>query len=117
MLDFTSYSTVYFACGVTDCRKSFNGLAAIIKLKFRLDPYSRAMFVFCNRNHNILKILQWDGSGFWLFMKRLDKGSFHWPATADEIKQVSTKELRWLCEGLEIEQKSAFKERHPKLFI
>ncbi|MHB8125227.1 MAG: IS66 family insertion sequence element accessory protein TnpB [Desulfitobacteriaceae bacterium] len=76
MLDFTLGSQVYLACGVTDLRRSINGLAIIVKLQFNLDPYSRAMFVFCNRSQSLIKILQWDGSGFWLFMKRLDKGSF-----------------------------------------
>lgn len=117
MLDFTLGSQVYLACGVTDLRRSINGLAMIVKLQFKLDPYSRAMFVFCNRSQSLIKILQWDGSGFWLFMKRLDKGSFRWPMKAMELKQVSIKELRWLIEGLSIEQKSAFKERHPSIVI
>ena len=46
MLDLAGGTTVYLACGVTDLRKSYNGLAAIIKLKFHLDPYSRCMFAF-----------------------------------------------------------------------
>jgi transposase len=117
MLDFAVGAQVYLACGVTDLRKSFNGLAIIVKLQFKLDPYSKCMFVFCNRNHTLVKILQWDGSGFWLYMKRLDKGNFRWPMNASEVRQVSTKELRWLLEGLSIEQKSAFKERHPSIVI
>lgn len=107
MLDFAVGTQVYLACGVTDLRKSFSSLAVIVKLQFKLDPYSKCMFVFCNRNHNLVKILQWDGSGFWLFMKRLDKGNFRWPMIASEVKQISTKEHRWLLECLSIEQKSA----------
>lgn len=117
MLDFAPGTQVYIACGVTDLRKSFTGLATIVKLQFKLDPYSKCMFVFCNRSHNLIKILQWDGSGLWLFMKRLDKGNFRWPMNASEVKQVSPRELRWLCEGLSIEQKSAFKDRHPSIVI
>ena len=79
MLDFSGSTTVYLACGVTDLRKSYTGLAAIIKLKFHLDPYSRCMFAFCNRRRTLIKILQWDGSGFWILMKRLDRDAFHWP--------------------------------------
>lgn len=48
MLDLAGGTTVYLACGATDLRKSYHGLAAIIKLKFKLDPYSRCMFAFCN---------------------------------------------------------------------
>ena len=58
MLDFSGSTTVYLACGVTDLRKSYTGLAAIVKLKFHLDPYSRCMFAFCNRRRTLIKILQ-----------------------------------------------------------
>lgn len=76
MLELSQESQVYLACGVTDLRKSFNGLVAIIKLQYHLDPYSKSMFVFCNRNRSLIKILQWDGSGLWLHTKRLSKDSF-----------------------------------------
>ena len=95
MLDLAGGTTVYLSCGVTDLRKSYNGLAAIIKLKFHLDPYSRCMFAFCNRRRTSIKILQWDGSGFWSLMKRLDRNAFHWPDTPDELRQVTLKE--WWC--------------------
>ena len=102
MLDFSGSTTVYLACGVTVLRKSYTGLAAIIKLKFHLDPYSRCMFAFCNRRRTLIKILQWDGSGFWILMKRLDRNSFHWPDTPDELRKVTLKEIHWLCDGLSL---------------
>lgn len=83
MIDFAESTTVYLAYGVTNLRKSYTGLAAIIQLKFHLDPYFRCMFSFCNRRRTLIKILQWDGSGFWFLMKRLDRDSFHWPDTPD----------------------------------
>ena len=58
---------VYLACGKTDMRKSINGLSAIVEGSFKLDPFSGALFVFCNRNRDRLKILEWDGDGFWLY--------------------------------------------------
>ena len=88
MLDLAGGTTVYLACGATDLRKSCQGLAAIIKLKFHLDPYSRCMFAFCNRRCTSIKILQWDGSGFWILMKRLDRNSFHLLDTPDELKKL-----------------------------
>ena len=91
MLDFSGSTAVYLACGVTDLRKSYTGLAAIIKLKFHLDPYSRCMFAFCNRRRTLIKILQWDGSGFWILMKRLERDAFHWPDTPDELRKVTLK--------------------------
>lgn len=117
MLDLTGTTTVSLACGVTDLRKSYQGLAAIIKLKFHLDPYSRCMFAFCNRRRTSNKILQWDGSGFWILMKRLDRDSFHGPDTPDELKKVTLKEIHWLCDGLSLEPKGAFRERHPKIVL
>ena len=113
MLDFSGSTTVYLACGYTDLRKSYTGLAAIIKLKFHLDPYSRCMFAFCNRRRTLIKILQWDGSGFWILMKRLDRDSFHWPDTPDELQKVTLKEIHWLCDGLSLNPSGAFEERHP----
>ena len=69
---------VYLACGHTDMRKSINGLCAIVQGSFGLDPFSTAIFVFCNRARDRLKILEWDSDGFWLYFKRLEKGHFRW---------------------------------------
>ena len=83
MLNFSD-KRIYLACGSTDMRKSINGLAAIVEGGFKLDPFGAALFVFCNRDHNRLKILEWDGDGFWLYFKRLEKGHFKWPKVGDE---------------------------------
>ena len=89
MLDLAGGTTVYLAWGATDVRKSDQGLAAVVKLKFHLDPYSCCMFALCNRRRTSIKIFQWDGSGFWILMKRLNRNSFHWPDTPDELKKVT----------------------------
>lgn len=115
MLDLAGGTTVYLACGATDLRKSYHGLAAIIKLKFKLDPYSRCMFAFCNRRRTSIKILQWDGSGFWILMKRLDKDSFHWPDTSDELQKVTLKEMHWLCDGLSLTRRELLKKDIQRL--
>lgn len=110
--DPTSGQPVYLASGVTDMRKSIDGLAVLVKEVFDLDPFSPCLFVFCNRQRDKLKILQWDHSGFWLHYKRLERGRFRWPdaAHAGPIC-VSDRELRWLLDGLSITQRQA----HPKV--
>jgi len=53
---------VYLACGHTDMRKQINGLASIVEGSFHLDPFDGALFVFCNRSRDRVKILEWDGA-------------------------------------------------------
>lgn len=97
---------VFLACGKTDMRKQINGLAAIIEGHFNLDPFDGALFVFCNGNRDRLKILEFDGDGFWLHFKRLEKGRFKWPALGEEATMSLTgDELSYLLGGTRVELK------------
>jgi transposase len=97
---------VYLACGHTDMRKSINGLAAIVEGSFKLDPFKGALFVFCNKNRDRLKILEWDSDGFWLYFKRLEKGHFRWPQAGSEATMILTgEELQILLGGAKVELK------------
>jgi transposase len=101
---------VYLAMGSTDLRKSIDGLSILVQESFNLDPFSRSLFVFCNKKRDKIKILEWDLNGFWLHYKRLEKGAFKWPVNSDsKTLLVSDREFRWLLDGLSIHQKSA----HP----
>jgi len=105
MLNVTA-KKVYLACGKTDMRKSINGLAAIVEGSFNLNPFDDALFVFCNRNRDRLKILEWDGDGFWLYFKRLEKGHFRWPALGNCATMTLTgEELNILLGGARVELK------------
>ena len=101
--------TVHLACGATDLRKSIDGLAAVVSQVFELDPFSPSLFVFCNKDRDKLKILYWEHNGFWLFYRRLERGRFRWPpASAGQAPlAVSHRQLRWLLDGLSIEQRQA----------
>ncbi len=89
MLMIPSNVKIYLAAGRTDMRKSFDGLAAATKDIIGLDPLSGHLFCFTNRARNRLKILYWESSGFWLFSKRLERGTFAWPAmSADGDRRV-----------------------------
>ena len=97
---------VFLAVGRTDMRKSINGLAAIVESSFRLDPFDGALFVFCNRSKDRIKILVWDTDGYWLFIKRLEKGRFRWPGPGDEMTMaLSGEELGILLGGARVELK------------
>ena len=97
---------VYLACGATDMRKSINGLMARVQENFSLDPFDGALFVFCNRKRELLKILVWDADGFWLLHKRLEKGHFRWPAEGSEATMMfSSEELSILLGGARVELK------------
>ena len=97
---------VYLCCGHTDMRKQINGLAAIVESSIRLDPYSGALFVFCNRTRDRVKILEFDGDGYWLYFKRLEKGRFRWPAPGEDATMtLSGEELSILLGGTKVELK------------
>ena len=97
---------VYLACGAHDMRKSINGLSMIVEGGFKFDPYDGALFVFCNRKRDRIKILEWDGDGFWLHLKRIEKGRFRWPAPGkDATMSLTGEELSYLLGGNRIELK------------
>ena len=105
MLNFGT-KKVYLACGATDMRKSINGLSEIVQHSFELDLFCEAIFVFCNRNRDRLKILEWDNDGFWLHFKRLEKGHFRWPQPGEEPTMVlNNEELQIFLGGTRVEQK------------
>lgn len=105
MLNFAG-KEVYLACGKTDMRKSINGLSTIVEGSFGLDPFCSALFVFCNHNRDRIKILEWDGDGFWLYFKRLEKGHFRWPTEGGETTMsLTAEELTILLEGARVELK------------
>jgi transposase len=101
---------VYLASGYVDMRKSIDGLAAIVQEEFQLNPFSSCLFVFCNRSKDKIKILRWDTNGFWLYYKRLEKQRFRWPSTKEhKTVSISSKELHWLLDGLDITTVKAHK--------
>lgn len=113
MLTLSSVQQVFLATGSTDLRKSIDGLAAIVQEGFGLDPFSPCLFVFCNRERNKLKLLYWEVNGFWLFYRRLERGTFQWPTGSEQVVTVSSRELRWLLDGLSLHQRQA----HTKVAV
>lgn len=108
---------VWLAAGFTDMRKSIDGLAAIVRYELELDPLEPAIFAFCGRRRDRIKLLYWDVNGFWLLYKRLEKGYFRWPAAGSESVLLTRRQLAWLLDGLHIEQRQAHQPVKASLVI
>jgi len=108
--DIREYGGIFIACGVTDLRKSVDGLANIVKRDFQMDPFGNYLFLFCNRARNRMKGLTWDKNGFCLCYKRLDGvgAKFQWPGSAEAVRGVRIEQLRLLLEGLSINPPKGF---------
>lgn len=108
---FGDFSTVviYVRPGVTDFRKSVNGLSVLTQDILKHPPMSGNLYVFCNRQRNRLKVLYWDRNGFCLWYKRLEEEKFPWPRTDDEAREISREEFIWLLNGID------FWKAHKKL--
>jgi transposase len=112
--DISGADHVYLFCGSTDLRKSIDGLAAYVKQAFGLDPYSNSLFLFCGRRADRIKALYYEGDGFVLLYKRLEEGSFRWPRKSSEARSITKQQLRWLMEGLLVDQPRALKNVEPR---
>ena len=95
MLSFTGGLKVFVALEACDLRKSFNGLQALVSERLKEDLRAGGLFVFTNRRHTRLKILYWDGTGLWVLIKRLERGTFVWPKAG----QVNGVKLRLVPEA------------------
>ncbi|MDR5727614.1 MAG: IS66 family insertion sequence element accessory protein TnpB [Terriglobia bacterium] len=92
---------IWLACGATDMRRGFDGLAAMVQTQLAADPYSGHFFIFRGRRGNRVKILWWSGDGMNLFAKRLSDGRFVWPQTATGTVALTGAELSMLLEGID----------------
>ena len=98
---------VYVAVGSVDMRKSIDGLSLLVSRGFALDPFAGHMFAFSNRRRTVVKLLYWDRNGFCLWQKRLERERFRWPESRNEVLEIGHRELRWLLDGLEVNQGKA----------
>jgi transposase len=92
---------VWLATGHTDMRRGFNGLALQVQETLKRDPHDGQIFVFRGRRGGLVKVLWHDGQGLCLFSKRLDRGKFLWPSTADGTVSITPAQLGYLLEGID----------------
>ena len=107
--DITVADEIYIVCGYTDMRKSIDGLCAVVEDKLHMDPRQSAIFLFCGRRCDRIKILMWEPDGFVLLYKRLSavQGRYRWPRNKDEVRNLTWREFDWLMSGIDIEQPKA----------
>ena len=100
-------ATRVFVCTApTDMRKSFDGLCGLVSDALKLDPLCGALFLFCNRRRDRLKLLYWDNDGYALWYKRLEQGTFQVPAAASDSRHVilTPGELAMMLDGIDLSQ-------------
>jgi transposase len=103
MLSVSPAVRIYLAAGASDLRRSIDGLAQVVRERFTLDPLSGHLFVFRNRRGDRVKILVWDQSGFWVLYKRLERGTFAWPAEETPgAVTIASRDLLVLLAGVDL---------------
>ena len=93
---------VFVAAGTTDLRRGFDGLAQLARDRLEQDPMTGHLFVFANRRRDRVKILYWDGDGFALWMKRLERGNYNWPRADAARVELNAAELAALLGGIDL---------------
>jgi len=101
MIALPAGSRVWLAAGITDLRKGFDGLAALVQTVLDKDPFSGHLFCFRGRRGDLMKILWWDGDGLCLFAKRLERGRFVWPRAEQGMAVLTPAQLSMLLEGID----------------
>ena len=92
---------IWIAAGITDMRRGFDGLAALVQTQLQADPFSGQIFVFRGRRGDRIKVLWWDGDGLCLFAKRLEHGKFVWPQVTHGAVALTPAQLSMLLEGID----------------
>lgn len=104
MLSIPGAMKIFLAVAPTDLRKSHDGLAALVEHVLEADPFSGQLFVFRNKRADRVKLLYWDGDGYALWYKRLEVGSFRFPA-ADACATrvaIAASDLTMLLAGVDL---------------
>lgn len=106
MLSFPPAVRIWLASAAVDLRRSFDGLAEQVRQHLAADPLSGHVFVFRNKRRDRVKLLYWDEDGFVIVYKRLEAGTFPWPAPVEGQRSVTVRaaELTMLLDGIDWQQ-------------
>ncbi|HLY97182.1 MAG TPA: IS66 family insertion sequence element accessory protein TnpB [Sideroxyarcus sp.] len=92
---------IWIVAGVTDLRRGFVGLSAMVQTALKENPFSGQVFVFRGRRGDLIKLLWYDGDGLCLFAKRLERGRFIWPKVDTGTVSLTRAQLSMLMEGID----------------
>jgi len=101
MITLPSHTQIWIAAGVTDLRRGFDGLSALIQTKLEKSPLSGQVFIFRGRRGDLVKLIWFDGDGLCLFQKRLERGRFIWPQATEGSVSLTRAQLSMLLEGID----------------
>ena len=100
-VDLSRVSIIFVRPGITDMRKQITGLAGIVERDLGGDPFSGSLYLFCNRNRKLLKVLYWERNGFCLWYKRLERDKFPWPSDGNDARKITLEQLSMLLDGID----------------
>jgi transposase len=101
---------IYLYSGYVDMRRSWS-LYDFIKGTMNRDPLSESLFLFSGRSRKLIKVFYWDGNGFCIWQKKLERGRFGWVSDSEKERTISPREMKWLLSGID------FRNKHKELFF
>ena len=113
---FPFQNRIWFYPTPVNFNKQIDGLSLLIADHLQENPTSGQLFVFRNRQADKLRLLYWEGDGYWLFYKRLSRGKFNFPKVDDEKLELNYDQLTWLISGLDFTNYPAKKSKHYHCF-
>ena len=114
MLNLASGISIFVYTVPTDMRKGVNGLSGIVRSEFKADPTNGSLFIFINRHRDRMKILHFDGGGFWLYYRVLEAGTFEaLPAEGNQCAlQIDATQLSMLLAGVSLQSSQHRRKRY-----
>jgi transposase len=117
MLHLSAACRYYFYNGSADMRKGFDSLSGIVSSFIKENPLSGAMFIFLNKKHNQVKLLLWEGDGFGLYHKRLEKGTYELPGCSSDNASIelTSQQLQLILQGISlssVRQRKRYQHTH-----
>ena len=116
MLNLSSDLKIYAYTRPTDMRKGFNGLSGIVRSEFQSDPTDGSLFVFINRRRDRMKLLHFDGGGYWLYYRLLEAGTFEElkPTNDSSRLRIDATQLSMLLAGVSLVASRSRRKRYPQ---